>query len=581
MTEMVKTRKSGERPQGGTAISVGSAAAPVGDINKTIKAYEDSKQLPDPFREVFGSGSGIGAPDVISPALNPWTLTQLPDDNDTLKQCIAAVVTNVAGHGWCLDYVGPKGEQESEEALAEKEVLEDLLAHPNPEQSGTEVLERFVADLETAGYGTLEVSRDARGRIDAFWHVPAHTVRLTHRDPAAVMVAAPARPGASRRRPRRAPRRFRRFVQAVGSRKVWFREFGDPRIIDPETGRVVASAPATGAATEILHHCHYDAQTPYGKPRWVQQLPSVLGGREAENVNLDFFRNNAVPAMAILVSGGMVTQSTLDAIENHFTSVRGRASMQRILLIEAEGDEMAASPTGGIPAAKVDLKPLQGERQQDALFLEYGKACADKIRGAFRLPPLLVGQSQDYTYATARTSMVMAEGQVFRPERARLEELVNGKLLSTWGAKHWRFRLLGPDLADDATALEAVKVFAQVGALTPNVAIGLANRFFRLSIPSVAEEWGDYPFQVAMRLAEQGRLKGIDAIAKPMDELLRDAAAPGARDQSVSVADPGQLPGVEKADREMAGAGLAALVAVAKLAAAAGSATDEDEALAA
>jgi PBSX family phage portal protein len=470
-----------------------------------LKEYTQSQQLVDPFRDDYGVYEGGGGIDlsIIEPTYNFYSLLRLPYESNMLMQCIHAYVVNIDGHGYRLEYIGPKGGETSAEALREKTVLENLLDFPNDDYSLQHLRDRIRFDYETFGNAYIEVGRDNKGRVTMFSHIPAHTARVTRRDSkfTPCETKLPRDGGLETIKTRK---RFRRIVQRVGVRKVWFKEFGDPRTIDPDTGLENPSLGLEGGATEVIHLSQYNPIAPYGLPRWLNQLPSVLGSRQAELTNLDFFKDNAIPAMALMVSGGMVTQSTLTDIEDMFYQARGRQSMHRLLVIEAAGDDSAANEEGIVPVPKIDLKPLQGERQTDALFLNYDEKCADKVRSSFRLPKLFVGLTDNFNYATAKTAYEVTESQVFAPERNEFDDLLNKKILGSYNPKYWAFRSNPPRLTDSTEVLNAVKTFDAAGAITPNVAIGLANEMFDLEIPHINEVWGDYPMQIIQNAARSG-----------------------------------------------------------------------------
>ena len=470
-----------------------------------MKEYTASQQLVDPFRDDYGVYEGAGGVDlsIIEPSYNFYSLLRLPYESNMLMQCIQAYVVNIDGHGYRLEYIGPKGKETSKDALAERTVLENLLDFPNDDYSLQSLRDRLRFDYETFGNAYVEVGRDNKGRVTMFSHIPAHTMRVTRRDskftPCKTQLP---RDGVMETVNTR--KRFRRLVQRVGTRKVWFKEFGDPRTIDPDTGLENPALSLEEGATEVIHLSQYNPIAPYGLPRWLNQLPSVLGSRQAELTNLDFFKDNAIPAMALMVSGGMVTQSTLTDIEDMFYQARGRSSMHRLLVIEAAGDDSAANEEGIVPVPKIDLKPLQGERQTDALFLHYDESCADKVRSSFRLPKLFVGLTDNFNYATAKTAYEVTESQVFAPERNEFDDLINKKILGGYNPKYWAFRSNPPRLTDSTEVLNAVKTFDAAGAITPNVAIGLANEMFDLDIPHITEVWGDYPMQIIQNAARSG-----------------------------------------------------------------------------
>lgn len=497
-----------------------------------LREYIAQQQLLDPFKDHYGEAGGEGFT-LLEPSYSFYALMRLPDENSTLKQCIAAMVTNVDGHGSRLEYVGPEGEEESPASLLEKESFEELINYPNDDYSMQVLRDRIRCDYETLGNAYIEIGRDAKGRITMLSHIPAHTVRVTNRDieSTEVEVNLP-RQG---KQTTKISKRFRRYVQLVGARRVYFKEFGDPRKIDPRTGQVSNKLRMNQSATEIFHFSQYNPGSPYGMPRWFNQLPAVMGSRQAELTNLDFFKENAIPAMMLLVSGGLLTSESLDAIENHFQQARGRVSMNRVAVIEVGGDPANAPENGAMPVPKVDLKPLQGERQSDALFQEYEKACSEKIRSSFRLPPLYVGLAQDLTYATAKTSFEVAESQIFTPERQKFDDFMNNRVFGSLRPKYWRFRSLPPRLASREDVINALGVFERIGALTPNVTIQLANEFFDLQIRPVNEKWGDYPFSLITTMVQTNQLTG-EAFTGLADVL--QSASSGRPEDSVPVAIP-------------------------------------------
>jgi PBSX family phage portal protein len=318
-------------------------------------------------------------------------------------------------------------------------------------------------------------------------------------------------------------KQYRRFVQQVGSRLVYFKEFGDPRVIDPQTGLENTTLPLDAQATEIFHFSLYSPGSPYGIPRWIGNLPAIMGTRESELTNLQFFKDNAIPAMAILVSGGALTNDTINNIENHFTTSKGRGSMNRVMVLEAEGDPVAATVEGQVPPPRLDIKPLTSQRQTDGLFKDYEEANEKKIRASFRLPPLFVGRSDDYTHATADASMVMADAQVFGPERNKEDDIWNANFLSIDGMplSFWRIRTNPPRLVSADSVLKALETLDDLGAVTPNIAIGIANELFDLALTPISTEWGNYPFPLVMQLALAGNLNGLQEIMILPDILER------------------------------------------------------------
>lgn len=485
----------------------------------------EERAIDDPFAETYGL-EGAGAVTVLEPTYDYRVLMSLPNENHTLKQCIEAMVTNIERFGHRLEYIGPEDEQQSQEAETERERIDALLDTPNGEYSFIELRSRLRADRETFGASYMEVLRDNEGAPASFHHLPAFHMRKTKKlsDPITVTTKVWR---AGKLVEMKRSRRFRLYVQRVGGRTVYFKELGDPRTIDYLTGQVIdATGKAVAnrvnrAASEVLEFSEYTPGFTYGLPRWINQLPAVIGSREAEVTNLSFFKDNAIPAMAILVAGGALTEASSQLVDSAFAQHKGRSSMNRVLVLEALGDEQAADSDGKIPPPTVTMQPLTGDRQGDALFSQYDKDNHVKIRSSFRLPPLFLGRSEDYTRASAEVSMVVAETQVFGPERNVFDEVVNAKLLLDKDgvpARYWRVRSNPARLVAPEALLEALTTFDNMGAMTPNIAIGLANELFNLDIEEVEDDWGNLPFA----FATQGATANLNVAADVLEQTGAD-----------------------------------------------------------
>lgn len=498
-------------------------------LENVVRGDYASNQIADPFQtnklyEAVGSDFRI-----LPPPVNLAALLRMPNDNSILRQCIEAMVINVEGHGHRLEYIGPDGEDQSPEALKEKDDIEAFLPTLHPELSLVELRKRVRWDIETLGFSYIEIGR-TKDRLPIFMsHIPGHTMRMTTLDMNEVSIPVASVSRFNKKVNGNVRRRFRRFVQIVGTKKVYFKEYGDPRDVDPVDGLAagvkdgknngsIKQVTYEDSATEIIYISQYYPGQIYGLPRWFNNLVAIQGSRQAELTNLDYFKENAIPAMAVLVSGGSLAHQTIQQIEDHVTAARGRAAQNRVLIVEVEGDENAASRDGVIPAPKVELKPLAGERIKEGQFLEYDKAQTDKVRSSFRLPPIFTGHAQDYTRASAQTSYEVAEGQVFGPERQYLDDIINRQVLAPYGVKFWAVRSNPPRISDPDAIISAVEAFNNVGAMTPNVAIGLANEQFGLDIPMIEEDWGNFPFPIVEALASQGKLLGFEDIMKEVED---------------------------------------------------------------
>ena len=95
-------------------------------------------------------------------------------------------------------------------------------------------------------------------------------------------------------------KRVRRYKQQVGGKTVYFREFGDPRIMDKRSGEYLSDGETLELglqANEILEI--KNGTEHYGEVRWEGQILTIDGCRSAEKLNNNYFRKGRHTPMAI------------------------------------------------------------------------------------------------------------------------------------------------------------------------------------------------------------------------------------------------------------------------------------------
>jgi len=474
-------------------------------------------------RDIFDGGTtnAMGEFSAVEPPYPYRLLLQAARSNSALNQAIDAYIVNIESYGYQLEYVGPAGKEEKPTYQAEKLAALTLLDNPSGDRTLRKLREDSRKDLETLGTRYFEIGRDMTGRPTFIEHVCSMSMRKTKKDKEATEYELPIRTTDGRIVQRTWWKNFRRYVQAgANGKRVFFKEFGDPRSIDPKTGQVNNDLAIEDQATEIYVDEIYSVGAEYGIPRWIGALPDMLGLRESEIVNLNFFRENAIPAMAVLISGGALTEESYDKVVNVINAAKGQDSMHRILILEA-----ASEDNGGVDdrpvAPKIELKPLT-DRQSDGLFKEYQGGAKRKIRSTMRLPALFTGDTEEYTKATAQSGIRVAETQVFAPERSKFDDFINKYILPALGVTNWRFRSLGPTVYDPETLSLMVDRFGRQGAMTPNILIKIANQVLDIQIDSIQEDWGNVPFNYSLDMLAQGKeIKGFEkAFTEVQDALL-------------------------------------------------------------
>ena len=392
---------------------------------------------------------------VLRPPYNPQVLSSLCQHNNTLGQMVTTMEVNIDGTGWVIekDDDVESEDEESEEQDAKKEMLEGFFDEVYPRVSFTTVRRNLRRDLERVGYGYLEVMRALDGTLMFLKHLPADSMRLVKLDESVPVEQTVERDGEQMQVLMH--KRERRFAQVQGSKIVYFKEYGASRDVDRVTGEWgdLNSLPAADRGTEVLFfRIHEDARTAYGVPRWINQIPSVLGSRKAEELNLDFFNSGGLPPALVFIQGGELTGEVRKQVQSYLSG-KG-SSIHRGGVIEVHSTGGTVDSPGNV---RVSVERFGAERMQDSMFENYDQRCEERVRAAFRLPPIFVGKSQDYSFATAFASYTVAEAQVFQPEREEFDEIINNTIMRELDPEgDYVFRSMPLTVNDVQTQLEAL-----------------------------------------------------------------------------------------------------------------------------
>jgi capsid portal protein len=248
----------------------------------------------------------------------------------------------------------------------------------------------------------------------------------------------------------------------------------------------------------------------YGIPRWISQTPNILGSREVEEVNLEYFEENTVPPIMISVSNGRLTKESFETLERIFQENRGRDAQHRVVLIEAVTETVGLEEKS---TASIQVDKLADARQSDGLFKAYDDSNISKVLSSFRIDPLLVGMGGSKTFASANVSMYVTESQVFQPDRADHDEFINMHFInhpSGLGLKTCKLESRGPTVTNPEQIIRMLTAINVMGGVTPRTAIDTINETMQLSLEQYPmpnedgwEPWMDQPLQLSVRQVTQ------------------------------------------------------------------------------
>jgi len=544
--EKVAAAASNRANQNGLREARLSALVSVQDVEKRFDNGAEPGQTQTIPEDPFSSMAAEG--EVVQPPFDMLTLAMLPEHSSELNQCVEAMEINIEGFGHRQkSRVDTSEMSEAPKALL-NEVHKESVFLTNFFEYATE--ESFVyfrrklrKDLETTGNAYYEVIRDAKGAIQSFKHIPSYQMRLTRIDAESTEVEQPVLElqddGSIKVTKIKVWRRFRRYVQSraihrrnlslVGSKKRWFKAFGDPRVLHNDLGKFQGTkggpvaVPEKHHANEIVHLKLYCARSPYGLPRFAGNLLSIFGDRAAEEINYTTFRNNNIPSMVVLVSNGQLTEGSVQRIESFVESqIQGSDNYSKFLIIEGEGMIDEGEEAGQL---KIEIKPLTADQHNDALFQNYSKNNQDKIRRSFRLPPIFVGRSDDYTRATAESSRRLADEQVFAPERDEFDQHMNRHIYPEMGVRFHKFRSNSPNTTDNGQLVKILAGAEKTGGMTPRIARFLLGDILSMDIQD--DFPADFPVDVPFSLTMAEAVKNMAQASEPGQQVTAIKALVG------------------------------------------------------
>lgn len=390
----------------------------------------------DQFQMYYQAGSGGSSDNIaIPPPFLPQILKKLSKHNNILNQCVHAMEVNIDGTG--VEVVGLNDGDEPDQG--EKKMLENFFSAPAPGETWVAIRRRLRRDLEDVGYAYLEPLRTVDGKLVGLRNVANDEIRMVRLD-APVQVDKVVQRGDETITMHMWVRE-RRFMQKVGTstQPIYYKEYGATRDLDRNTGQWAQKGeilPPDRRASELLMFgVDPDVMTPYYVPRWINQLPSVIGSRKAEEENLQFLDAGGMPPAIIFVQGGTLASAASEQLKTYLSGKNKHRA--RAVVVEAMSSSGSMDSAGTV---QIKVERFGAEKANDAMFQAYDKATEEHVRIGFRLPQLFVGRNENFNFATAQIAYMVAEEQVFSPERIEFDDKINATVVKELGATKTKMR---------------------------------------------------------------------------------------------------------------------------------------------
>lgn len=455
----------------------------------TVKIVQQKSELyQDPIRtfeksdksEQLDLAENMNASDWIPKTIDMKGLEIMVQHSTILPQCIRAYKDNIAGFGISVCYMDDI--KENDESKKEWDALKRILDLLSIDHDTKEVLKKIIEARETYGIAYAEVIRDMSG-------MPVELVFIE--DTSSIDMTYPLMPYVDAEYSYHGEKivrkkKFRKFRQQVGGKTVYFKEFGDPRIMDKRSGIYMEEQENLRIdyqANEILDFTVGNGY--YGTVRWIGQALTVDGNFRAEFLNNNYFRNGRHVPLMIIVKNGTLSEESFDKLQEYMDNIKGERGQHAFMILETEQNETGTNFEDK-ERPDVEIKDLAAILQSDELFQGYQENGRKKIQSSFLLPDLYTGYTTDFNRATAQTAMEITEKQVFQPERASMEWQLNNRLLNAYGFQYVKARLEAPDITNPDDMMKLLNISERAGGMTLNDARALTKEVLGM-------ESEDYP----------------------------------------------------------------------------------------
>lgn len=427
-------------------------------------------------------------------------LEALVEHSTILPQCITAYKNNVCGFGLSIDYLDEYkqwDEKEHPEIAEEYTRVQRILDLLSLDQDTKDLFGAIVATRERFGIAFIEVVRNLDNEVVEIGNF---------RRPATIHMTVPLDPYVDvtfyykgEKLNRR--KRFRKYRQEVGGKYVYFKEFGDPRIMDRRSGDYIKEGEEleiSMRANEIIALPIGDK--PYGEVRWIGQVTGMDGASKAEFLNANYFENGRHTPMMIMIEGGTLSDESFAKMQEYMDGIKGAAGQHAFMVLETESTAEYKTGLEQESAPKITVKDLSPMLQKDELFQGYIDNARKKVQSSFLLPDLYVGYTTDFNRATAQTAMEVTEKQVFIPYRQEMAWVINRKLLAEYQFKYCEISFRAPDITNPDDQSKILTIVERAGGLTPNEAHRLAGTMVGDTAEDYTGDWADIPLAVQKAL---------------------------------------------------------------------------------
>lgn len=392
-------------------------------------------------------------------------------------------------------------------------------------------------DRFAIGWGGVTVFRDDKGKPIAIGAFEALGAKFSKPDPKPVMTKIPVATDDGRIIWTEVPRHFRRILvidHTTGAR-TWYKQYGDPRVLDSRTGRYVTKVTKSVVpAVEVMSWAtRFPGVGPYGVSGWHTELAAVDSAKEHIDLLLSYLRSG-LHSVVIAAADRPFESATADAAVDKIDKLgRGREGLAALITIALSptpsGNSNPLADSSSADRGRLVLHELHTKLPEALTNEVLSDALTLRIAQSERLPELLIGRSGSYNFATAAAAWSTANRLRFSPHHAQKDDFLNAVIIEM-GIRHWSLRTISPDWKDEEPLNGMMSVSGQLGGVTVNTAMKLMYDLMDMKAKPIDAWWGSLPFPLVTKILEapdpqaMASTLGITLPNNAKTEVLNDVA---------------------------------------------------------
>jgi len=432
----------------------------------------------DPFYGTYEE-NGLLVPDV-----DPADYIDHAKRSDAVRYVINAYLANCER----VHDFEPTREDVDQDAIPiqkERQTLEDFFNQVNESQHFTDLRKALRQDRMAMGNAYCEVmAAKGQTRPDMMYHVSAKHMRITAEGGPVPTYCSLRRGGETVERV--VYRRFRRFARKLSDGSIqWFKQYGDPRTLDRNTGEFLKdsdgnhvrdTAEYPDRATSIWWLKDGFSGDAYGTPLWLAAVTDVRGRYESKWVNFDTLDHGGIPPFLLAILG-TVPKGTRDYLKNMFENFRNPETFNEPGVLEIEGSRLGLG-TQGRAKADIKLMSLRELRHEDAMFGAYLQDTLKSISLLFGLYSIYHDGSKLEVAMEAEERGAFAPTRQAFDRRTTLDIIQNG-----FGIFNWKIRTKGSQLGNPEQLYKALGMIGRTGGANMNALLQMQNELFGANWP--------------------------------------------------------------------------------------------------